>query len=48
MLFRSPPDATVLHVDDAVTHMHLGSVLRLAGPVPEALGAHGERQWAED
>jgi WS/DGAT/MGAT family acyltransferase len=30
----SPLDATFLHVEDAVTHMHIGSVLILEGPVP--------------
>ncbi|HEX6422472.1 MAG TPA: wax ester/triacylglycerol synthase family O-acyltransferase [Acidimicrobiales bacterium] len=34
----SPLDATFLHVEDAVTHMHIGSVLMFDGPAP----AHDE------
>ena len=30
----SPLDATFLHVEDAVTHMHIGSVLMFEGPAP--------------
>jgi WS/DGAT/MGAT family acyltransferase len=30
----SPLDATFLHVEDAVTHMHIGSVLVFEGPAP--------------
>lgn len=30
----SPLDATFLHVEDAVTHMHIGSVLVFDGPAP--------------
>jgi len=32
----SPLDASFLHVEDAVTHMHIGSVGLFEGPVPRA------------
>ncbi len=35
MQTMSPLDASFLHIEDAVTHMHIGSVGILEGPVPE-------------
>jgi diacylglycerol O-acyltransferase / wax synthase len=35
MQTMSPLDASFLHVEDAVTHMHIGSVGIFEGPVPE-------------
>jgi diacylglycerol O-acyltransferase len=46
MQTMSPLDASFLHVEDAVTHMHIGSVGVFEGPAPsaqEALGAIGDR-----
>ena len=36
MQTMSPLDASFLHVEDAVTHMHIGSVGLFEGPVPRA------------
>ncbi|HEY5188785.1 MAG TPA: wax ester/triacylglycerol synthase domain-containing protein, partial [Solirubrobacteraceae bacterium] len=34
MQTMSPLDASFLHIEDAVTHMHIGSVGIFEGPVP--------------
>ena len=36
MQTMSPLDASFLHIEDAVTHMHIGSVGLFEGPVPGA------------
>ena len=36
MQTMSPLDASFLHIEDAVTHMHIGSVRIFERPVPEA------------
>ncbi len=34
MEMMSPLDASFLHIEDAVTHMHIGSVGLFEGPAP--------------
>ena len=38
----SPLDASFLHVEDAVSHMHIGSVAVFEGPPPAARGVRGD------
>ncbi len=46
MQTMSPLDASFLHVEDAVTHMHIGSVGIFEGPAPGRRGAVGRGRHA--